>query len=51
MTTEELNRIWTALNQSMRLSLFYEVAVTPVAPLQVERTEPVPELRDAVLSR
>lgn len=50
MTTEELNRIWTALNQSMRVSLFYEVAVTPVAPLRVDRTGPVLELRDAVLS-
>lgn len=46
MTVEELNRIWTALNRSMRLSLFYEVGVTPVAPLETDRTEPVRELRD-----
>lgn len=46
MTAEDLNRIWTALNHSMRLSLFYEVGVTPIAPLEVDRTEPVRELRD-----
>jgi hypothetical protein len=46
MTTEELNRIWTALNQSMRLSLFYEVGVAPIPPLEVRRTAPVRELLD-----
>lgn len=46
MSLEELNRIWTALNHGLRLSLFYEVGVTPIAPLVVDRTEPVRELRD-----
>lgn len=46
MTTEDLNRIWTALNNSMRLSLFYEVGVTPLAPLVPDRIVPVRELRD-----
>ncbi len=46
MSTEELNRIWTALNHSLRLSLFYEVGVTPIVPLESGRTMPVRELRD-----
>ncbi|MGZ8715481.1 MAG: DUF4255 domain-containing protein [Gaiellaceae bacterium] len=45
LSAEELNRIWTALNQGLRLALFYEVGVVPIASLAPETVGPVLELR------
>jgi hypothetical protein len=48
LPAEELNRIWTALNQGLRLALFYEVGVVPIASLSTEAIGPVLEVRPAV---
>lgn len=50
LPAEELNRIWTALNTTLRLALFYEVGVVPIVALETEAAPPVRERRDAAVA-
>jgi hypothetical protein len=49
MAPEDVQRIWTALNLGMRLSLYYEVNAAMISPLEPEVVPPVSR-RDAELS-
>lgn len=50
LTPEEVQRLWTALNLGMRLSLYYEVDAAFVEPFEPKTTGPV-RRRDVVLAQ